>query len=217
VLGLFGKDAPESVQKLQSLHSAGLAAPCKPLKEDFLIQREQLEANKVYRSCTETQDKGVTYDYAQIWRIVKDERIDFGSLSGKFIAREFPTWAEKTTTKSASDYLSLGNCKYLVGVRKGSDSGFGYTLFPLATASSNKDFLENYLVVGKVIEGEDVVSRINDVSVVNSAKNVNYMAIVGGGGTKNNAPNRSCRYGGPMYCNENKPLTKLTMFRTGVL
>lgn len=218
VLGLFEADAPSSVMKLKALHStAGLGAPCKPLKEDFLIQREQLEANKIYRSCTETQDRGVTYEYAQIWRIIKDERIDFGSLSGKYVAREFPTWAEPAgSAKSPSEYLSSSDTKYLVAVRKGSESGFGYTIFPTATAGSNQDFLDNYLVVGKVLEGEDVVSRINEVSVVNSAK-VNYMAIVGGGGSKSNAPNRSCRYGGPMYCNENKPLTKLTMFRTGNL
>jgi hypothetical protein len=44
------------------------------------------------------------------------------------------------------------------------------------------------------------------------------MSSVGGGsGSKNNAPKKDCRYGGPMYCNENKPLTKLTMFRTGIL
>lgn len=219
VMGLFGTDAPSSVKKLKALHSAaGLGAPCKPLKEDFLIQREQLEANKIYRSCTETQDRGVTYEYAQIWRIIKDERVDFGSLSGKYVAREFPTWAEPAgSTRSPSEYLSSSSdTKYLVAVRKGSESGFGYTIFPTATAGSNQDFLDNYLVVGKVLEGEDVVSRINEVSVVNSAK-VNYMAIVGGGGSKSNAPNRSCRYGGPMYCNENKPLTKLTMFRTGNL
>jgi len=226
VLGLFGTDAPSCVQKLKLLHqsgsfsssSSGLPAPCKPLKGDFLIQREQLEANKVYRSCTESLAKGVTYDYAQIWRIVKDERIDFGSVSGKFIAREFPTWGEKAATISADDYITTSSAtSYLVAVRKGSDSGFGYTLFPSSTAVKNKDFLENYIVVGKVVEGEDIVAAINNVSVVSSAKNLNYMAIVGGGGTKNNAPDRSCRYGGPMYCNENKPLTKLTMFRTGIL
>ena len=230
VLGLFGKDAPSSVAKLKLLHGTeGLVAPCKPLKEDFLIQREQLEANKIHRSCIESQNRGVTYDYAQIWRIVRDERIDFGSLAGKFNAREYPTWAEKattTTTKKPSDYIadndglasSTSKYKYLVAVRKGSDSGFGYTLFPVATASSNQDFLENYLVVGSVIEGEEVVEQINNVSVVASAK-VNYMSIVGGGnsGSKSNAPKKDCRYGGPMYCNENKPLTKLTMFRTGVL
>lgn len=114
------------------------------------------------------------------------------------------------------DYTA-GSSKYLVAVRKGSDSGFGYTLFPTATARSNQDFLENYLVVGSVLEGDDAVDQINDVSVVASAK-VNYMSIVGGGGgSKTNAPKKDCRYGGPMYCNENKPLTKLTMFRTGVL
>lgn len=218
VLGLFGKDAPSSVQRLKLLHAtsgAGLPAPCKPLKEDFLIQREQLEANKIYRSCSEGQDKGVTYDYAQIWRIIKDERIDFGSLSGKFNAREYPTWAEKSYAKPL-DYTT-GPSKYLMAVRKGSDSGFGYTLFPTATARSNKDFLENYLVVGSVLEGDEIVDQINNVSVVASAK-VNYMSIVGGGsGSKSNAPKKDCRYGGPMYCNENKPLTKLTMFRAGIL
>jgi cyclophilin family peptidyl-prolyl cis-trans isomerase len=225
VVGLFGRDAPSSVKKLLLLHdtslSGGLHASCKPLKEDFLIQREQLEANKIYRSCVEGQKKGVTYDYAQIWRIIKDDRIDFGSLSGKFNAREYPTWAEKSVPKS-SDYVGSStlpaNFKYLVAVRKGSDSGFGYTLFPMATVQSNQDFLENYMVVGRVLEGEDVVDQINNISVVASAKSLNYMSIVGGGsGSKNNAPKKDCRYGGPMYCNENKPLTKLTMFRTGIL
>uniref|UniRef100_A0A7S0XQQ4 PPIase cyclophilin-type domain-containing protein n=1 Tax=Pseudo-nitzschia delicatissima TaxID=44447 RepID=A0A7S0XQQ4_9STRA len=222
VLGLFGKDAPSSVKQLKLLHGTsgpGLPAPCKPLKEDFLIQREQLEANKIYRSCIEGQAKGVTYDYAQVWRIIKDERIDFGSLSGKFNAREYPTWAEKSYAK-ASDYTDRSASKYLVAVRKGSDSGFGYTLFPTSTARSNQDFLENYMVVGSVLDGEDVVDQINNVSVVASAKSINYMSIVGGGsgsGSKTNAPKKDCRYGGPMYCNENKPLTKLTMFRTGIL
>jgi cyclophilin family peptidyl-prolyl cis-trans isomerase len=220
VLGLFGKDAPSSVKNLKLLHDTskeGLQAACKPLKEDFLIQREQLEANKIYRSCVEGVDKGVTYDYAQIWRIVKDERIDFGSLSGKFNAREYPTWAEKSYP-NASDYLLSSASKYLMAVRKGSDSGFGYTLFPVATARANQDFLENYLVVGRVLEGEEIVDQINNVSVVASSKSLNYMSIVGGGGgSKTNAPKKDCRYGGPMYCNENKPLTKLTMFRTGIM
>ena len=219
VLGLFGRDAPQSTQKLKRLfgNQQGLEAPCKPLKQDFLIQREQLEANKIYRSCLEGQDRGVTYDYAQIWRIVRDERIDFGSVAGKFNAREYPTWAENKPLR-ASEYLKTPSTKYLVGVRKGSDSGFGYTLFPKATAGSNEDFLENYLVVGTVFEGEDVVDQINEVSVVSSSKRLNYMSIVGAAnGGVSNAPKKDCRYGGPMYCNENKPLTKLTMFRTGIL
>lgn len=93
-IGLFGKDAPKSVEKLKQLMGPGLPAVCKP-KEDRVLQREQLEANKVYNSCIEGQSNGVKYDYAQIWRIIKDERIDFGSVAGKFVAREYPTWEER--------------------------------------------------------------------------------------------------------------------------
>jgi hypothetical protein len=38
-----------------------------------------------------------------------------------------------------------------------------------------------------------------------------------GGPKSSNAPDRSCRYGGPMYCNENKPLVKLKIADCGVL
>ena len=94
VIGLFGKEAPKSVDKLKKLMGPGLPAVCKP-KEERVLQREQLEANKVYNSCIEGQSNGVNYDYAQIWRIIKDERIDFGSVAGKFVAREYPTWEER--------------------------------------------------------------------------------------------------------------------------
>jgi hypothetical protein len=94
VIGLFGKDAPKSVDNLKMLMGPGLSAVCKP-KEERVLQREQLESNKVYNSCIEGERSGVNYDYAQIWRIVKDERIDFGSVAGKFIAREYPKWEER--------------------------------------------------------------------------------------------------------------------------
>ena len=94
VIGLFGKESPQSVEKLKQLMgSSGLPATCKP-KEERVLQREQLEANKVYNSCIEGENKGVNYDYAQIWRIIKDERIDMGSVAGKYVAREYPTWGE---------------------------------------------------------------------------------------------------------------------------
>merc|ERR1711865_1076732 len=114
-----------------------------------------------------------------------------------------------------------------MAVRRGNDSGFGFTVFANTgeqELSQNDDFLDNYIVVGKVMEetktasssssslsSQAVVAQINTVSVVTSAKGINYMGLVGGGNTKKNAPNKSCRYGGPMYCNENKPLQKLTL------
>lgn len=94
VIGLFGKETPKSVEKLKLLMGPGLPAVCKP-KEERALQREQLEANKVYNSCIEGQSNAVNYDYAQIWRIIKGERIDFGSVAGRFIAREYPSWEER--------------------------------------------------------------------------------------------------------------------------
>ena len=218
VIGLFGKEAPESVRKLKSLMSRnGLPAACKA-KEERVLQREQLEANKVYNSCIEGQEKGVTYDYAQIWRIVQGERIDFGSVAGKFVAREYPDWQERSSSSSALKHDRPG----IVSVRRGNESGFGFTVYPggaggssSSSAAAASDLNENHIVVGQVLEGLDVIEQLNNIPVITSSK-VNYMGLTGGTTTKS-APNRSCRYGGPMYCNENKPLSKLTIYQTGEL
>jgi hypothetical protein len=67
-----------------------------------------------------------------------------------------------------------------------------------------------------VIDGFDTLMELNRVPVVKAAKQANYMALTGGSSSKN-APSRACTYGGPLYCNENKPLIKLTVSSTGVL
>jgi cyclophilin family peptidyl-prolyl cis-trans isomerase len=212
VIGLFGKEAPESTKKLKQLMSTGgLPAPCKP-KEERVMQREQLEANKVYNTCIEGQDKGVTYDFATIWRILKGERIDVGAVAGRYIARGFPTWEETTASNLLHDRPGI------VSVLRGSESGFGFTIYPGSVGSSKEnasDLNENQIVVGQVLEGFDIVQQINNLPVISSGK-VNYMGLTGGPTTKS-APSRSCRYGGPMYCNENKPLNKMTIYKTGVL
>lgn len=212
VIGLFGKEAPESTKKLKQLMSnEGLPAPCKP-KEERMMQREQLEANKVYNSCIDGQDRGVTYDFATIWRIIKGERIDVGAVAGRFVARGFPNWEE--TTASSLQHNRPG----IVSVLKGSESGFGFTIYPGSVGSSEEnasDLNENQIVVGQVLEGLDIVQQINNLPVISSGK-LNYMGLTGGPTTKS-APSRSCRYGGPMYCNENKPLNKMTIYKTGVL
>jgi cyclophilin family peptidyl-prolyl cis-trans isomerase len=212
VIGLFGKEAPESTKKLKQLMSKeGLPAPCKP-KEERMMQREQLEANKVYNSCIDGQDKGVTYDFATIWRILKGERIDVGAVAGRFVARGFPNWEESTASSLQHDRPGM------VSVLRGSESGFGFTIYPGSVGSSKEtasDLNENQIVVGQVLEGLDIMQQINNLPVISSGK-VNYMGLTGGATTKS-APSRSCRYGGPMYCNENKPLNKMTIYKTGVL
>jgi cyclophilin family peptidyl-prolyl cis-trans isomerase len=209
IIGLFGKDAPKSTQKLKSLVNTkeGLAAPCKPRAERAL-QKEQLEANKVYNTCIESQDKGVNYEYSQIWRIIPNERIDVGAVSGKFIAREYPTWQEDKANGLRHDSPGI------VSVRKGNDSGFGFTIYPGNNDAAAVLLDEEHIVVGKV-ENLDIVQELNAVPVITSSK-VNYMGLTGGPTTKS-APTRACQYGGPMYCNEYKPLNKLSILNSGVL
>ena len=208
VIGLFGKDAPECTKKIVKLFSKmGLVTPCRP-KAEKIYQKEQLEANKVYNSCIEGESDGVTLEYSTIWRIIRGERIDVGAVTGRFIAREFPEWQESVDSGLTHDAPGV------VSVRRGNDGGFGFAIYP---GGGNPDDLnQDHIVVGRVIEGMDVVEELNNVAVVAAAK-VNVMALTGGSAVKN-APTRACTYGGAnLYCNENKPLIKLSVIETGVL
>jgi len=206
IIGLFGKDAPRSTSMLKQLVNTkeGLAAECKPLTTRIL-QKEQLEANRVHTTCIEQQDKGVTYEYSQIWRVVPNQRIDVGAVSGKFIAREYPTWQEATPNQLAHDAFGV------VSVRKGNESGFGFTIYAGNGMDAAAQTLnEEHIVVGRV-ENLDIVSALNDVPVVTSSK-------FGGATPLKNAPDRSCTYGGgQLYCNEYKPLNKLSTQNSGIL
>ena len=209
VIGLFGKDAPRSTQMLKQLVNSkeGLVAPCKP-KTDRTLQKEQLEANKVYNTCIEQQDQGVNYEYSQIWRVIPNQRIDVGAVSGKFIAREFPTWQEDKDNGLKHDTTGV------VSVRRGNDSGFGFTIYPGSGSSSDAAAQlldQDHIVVGRV-ENLDIVAALNEVPVITSSK------LGGAAAAAQVAPNRSCTYGGKqLYCNEYKPLNKLSTLNAGVL
>lgn len=215
VIGLFGRAAPLSVAKLRQLVSpSGLPAPCRPRAQRSL-QKEQLESNVLYYRCMDGEAEGVTLRYGTVWRIRKDEGIDVGAVTGKFVAREYPTYTEEENDEENSSYIAYSHdAAGLVSVRRGNESGFGFTISPVANPAMDED----YIVVGRVLDDDSmaVVAKLNEIPVVNSAPVVNYMALTGGPKTSN-APDRSCRYGGPMYCNENKPLIKLKISDCGVL
>jgi len=207
-IGLFGNDAPQPVSILkQVVTKEGYKSKCKPLDTSRILQKEQLEANKVYNSCLENEDSvGVNYEYSTVWRVVKDERIDVGAVSGKFIARENPTFVDGEI-KRGFVHDKAG----VISVRRGDEAGYGFTIFPGGPSSPSLD--QDHVVVGRVIEGMDVVERLNAMPVVKSAG----MAFSGGSKSKN-APSRGCRYGGSeLYCSEDKPLKKILLDKTGLL
>lgn len=207
-IGLFGRDAPQPVSVLkQVVTAAGYKSKCRPLDDTRVLQKEQLEANKVYNSCIENEDSvGVNYEYATVWRVVKDERIDVGAVSGKFIARENPLFVDGDRN-SGLVHDQAG----VISVRRGDEAGYGFTIFPGGPAAVALD--QDNIVVGRVLEGMDVVARLNALPVVKSAG----LTFAGGPKAKN-APSRGCRYGGnELYCNEDKPLKKVLLDKTGVL
>ena len=202
VIGLFGNDAPQPVSILtKEVQRDGYKSKCKPLDTTRVLQKEQLEANKVYNNCIENEDKvGVNYEYSTVWRVIANERIDVGAVSGKFIARENPNFED---TNNGLKHDAAG----VVSVRRGNDSGYGFTIYPGGGDADALD--EDNIVVGRVIEGMDVVERLNQVPVVKNAL---------AGKKDKKAPSRACRYGGSeLYCNEQKPLKKIQLDRTGVL
>ena len=66
---------------------------------------------------------GVNYDYSTVWRVVKDERIDVGAISGRFIAREPPNFKD---IKIGLAHDAVG----VVSVRRGDNGGYGLKIFP---------------------------------------------------------------------------------------
>lgn len=219
VIGLFGKDAPSSVEKIKKLFSApsdagGLPAPCRP-REERALEQDQLRANKVYNSCKQREETGVTLRDSTIWRIIPNYRIDVGAVVGKFAARQFPNWDEA----NGLQHDRAG----VVSVRRGDDGGFGFTIFPGGDGGDSRGqqaLDEQNVVVGRVLEGMDVIEELNTKVPVITTSKVSYMGLTGGGsgaGSSKAAPSRACTFGGPMYCNENKPLIKLSLDDTGAL
>ena len=203
VIGLFGKAAPHSVSVIQALCSpVGWDSPCRPL-EQRMLQKDQLEANKVYNSCVESQDKGVTYDFSAVWRIIPNQEIDVGAVTGKYLSRISPNFDDKQSVPSKTI-----NTAGLVTVRRGNDGGFGFSILPVEGVSEID--WENRIIVGRVLDGMSVINQLNTgVPIVQRS----YSSS-----TLRTAPSRACRYGSTeFYCNDYKPLKKILITQSGVL
>jgi cyclophilin family peptidyl-prolyl cis-trans isomerase len=95
------------------------------------------------------------------------KRIDLGAVSGKYVARKYPSFFSEESS-STLRHDSPG----VVSVRRGNDGGFGFTINrgggPIINEANDLD--KENIVIGRVLEGMDVVLRINEVPVIQSAK-----------------------------------------------
>ena len=127
-------------------------------------------ASKFFLSiCKGDYGEGVSYDGAQVSRIETDKRIDVGKLS-KGGNKKQETWMDgmgKVRIRSVSlaskaihrDQNDLHHdAAGVLSVKKGGGT-FDFTIAP----QSNSQLDSENVVIGKVISGMDVVSKINQV------------------------------------------------------
>ncbi|GMH99147.1 hypothetical protein TrLO_g6893 [Triparma laevis f. longispina] len=201
-IGLYGSFAPSTVAELVELSSGefmrGVEGSCNPPTKRS-TDRENLEARRAYAGCKSNIDDGVTYEGSQVWRVAKDERIDFGAVRGKFIGRKEPSFAD------GGIGLSVKN-KGAVSVVQGGTAGFTFTITPVE--GGGKSLGGDAVVVGQVVDGFDALEMLNNVGVVKS----------GIGSPKlRDKPSRECRYGGKeSNCSQLKPLRKTEIARIQV-
>ncbi len=66
-----------------------LIAPCIDEDEAFdedafgVSDRDKLTKKQIYKQCKARENTPLSYEYSQVWRIAKDERIDFGRCASR--------------------------------------------------------------------------------------------------------------------------------------
>ncbi|GMH65766.1 hypothetical protein TrST_g205 [Triparma strigata] len=182
--------APNTSNELVQLFSGNFMSSCTPPTKRS-TDRENLEARRAYSNCQSGMELGVTYEGSTVWRVAKDERIDFGAVRGKFIGRKEPEFADLGTGLSVKR-------RGAVSVVKGGSAGFTFTVTPVEGGGNSLG--GDAVVVGQVVEGFETLDKLNNIGVVKS----------GIGSPKlRDKPSRECRYGGKeSNCSQYKPLRK---------
>jgi len=198
VIGLYGKEAPEMCRMFKELFAGSLAAPCKDVNFDAAIQREMLQKKQPVKQCKAAESKPVDLIDSTIWRIIENERIDFGRLKGKFMLRQAP---------SASDSNALTHDRAGVVSTKKGGGVFEFSVAPQA----NKKLDESNVVFGQVLSGLDIIDKLNQTPVKKYVGNL-------GNSDDASATDAGCYYGSKAtLCGANKPLQKIAVVKAGVL
>jgi len=196
VIGLYGEDAPETVAMFKQLFAGTLVTKCQDIVIDAPIAREALQKSKPIKQCKASQTKPINLEDSSVWRIVKDELVSFGRLKGKFQLREAP--GNSDTGKLSHDAVGL-----LTTARGGGTFDFGITSGVKGTAELDS----TNIVFGKVLEGLDLVEKLNQTPVKQYAAGL---------GSESKA--KACIYGGKdVFCGVNKPLQRIIIKQAGLL
>ena len=164
VIGLFGKDAPTAVRTFRQLCAGTLQAPC-PVDVDLsseVMERTKQAKKAALRACQGAEGTPVSYAYSQVWSIQRGRRIDAGQVQGKFALREAPT-----TPASEASGLSHDAAGLLSVRRGGGLFDFGITTAP------TPEYDDEYIVIGRVVDGMDSIAALDAMPVVKAADVVN--------------------------------------------
>jgi len=117
---------------------------------------------------------GLSYASSQVFKVEKDKRIDLGRLAkgaGKtevrsidysgYVRRKYVSTADRGTENSDGNSLRH-NAPGLVSMVKGGGS-FEFVITPSPTPDPTLD--DDHIVIGQVLEGMDVVARLNNLAV----------------------------------------------------
>ena len=201
-IGLFGKDAPEAVKAFKAACAGELMVPC-PTDVDTsteLMERTKQSKKAAYRACLGSESIPVTYAYSQVWSVQRGKRIDAGQVQGKFALRLAPTTPLTEGAGISHDAAGLLSVK-----RGGGVFDFGIT------TAARSEYDEDYVVIGRVLEGMDSVAALDALPVVKAADALNVEAA-------SNSREKACAYGSAnSYCAQNKPLRKVLLLRVAVV
>lgn len=202
-VGLFGREAPESVEVFKRLATGKLIVGCSepPEAEANSVQRATLSTKSVYKQCVGSESVPVTYSGSLVWRIVQGKRVDAGQVKGIFALRQAPQTSLSESPRLKHDAAGL------LSVRRGGGTfDFGLTTGPDNEADAD------YVVIGRVLEGMAVLEEMDALPVVRAAE----VFSQGEGASASRA--KACAYGSAnQYCSQLKPLKKLVLSRIAVL
>eukprot|EP00282_Hemiselmis_andersenii_P046801 CAMPEP_0172088836 /NCGR_PEP_ID=MMETSP1043-20130122/23460_1 /TAXON_ID=464988 /ORGANISM="Hemiselmis andersenii, Strain CCMP441" /LENGTH=318 /DNA_ID=CAMNT_0012751195 /DNA_START=1 /DNA_END=953 /DNA_ORIENTATION=+ len=156
VIGLYGKEAPESVGTILKLVKGELPAECIDEDEAYdeeafgQSDRDRLTKRQIYKQCKAKEGTNLSYQYSQVGTVIKGKRIDVGRMNKLYLAA--PQNEDSNSLKHDSEGV--------VSVRKGGGA-FEFTIAP----GPNPELDKTNTVVGRVLEGAEMVEVLNDAPV----------------------------------------------------